>query len=151
MKIRSFTPSPALSPFPSVANSVPTLVSLLLNFVNWSNICNPLVLRPFGKMKILVSLSFPLFLSFSTSQFLIFYLYVCLVEVDSICLYYKLIIKPFLFCLWKLKAQCLHYVDDATLFPESQAGAVRGHSSFMLTVLPALCLIPENASNIGIQ
>lgn len=74
-------------------------------------------------------------------------------KVASICFYFVVVkLSLFYFSYKKLKAQFYNYVDDATLFPVSQA--VDGEEPELLlyvTALLSLCLPQGNASNISIR
>ena len=115
VRFNTYTPSLASFLFPSFANYVPIVVSLLLNLVNSSNICNLLLLRLFGE-----DISFPVFPPVppsSASQFLISFLSSRLMAFVSIL---KSLLSLSYFVCKTPKAQCLHYVDDITLLPVSQ-------------------------------
>ena len=95
------TPSLAHFLSPSVANSVPISVSLLLNFEILTNICNPILLGPFDKDSSVSCPPTPISVPFYLIISFLFSLCVYHIKVDRSYFYFAVIIKPFLFSLWK--------------------------------------------------
>lgn len=104
---------------PSVANSVPISVSLLLNFEILTNIYNPILLGPLIRIALFPAppppISVPVYLLIS----FLFYLCAYPIKVDSIYFYFAVIIKPFLFCLWKTQGPVFTLCSRCNLYPVS--------------------------------
>ena len=119
-----------------------------LNFVNWSNICNFLLLGPFGR----ALFSFP-FLFSSTSQFLSsFVLMFILSRLIACASILQSLLSLSYFFYKKPKVQCSLCADDITLLPMSLQYIMSNCSSFSMAMLWfSLGLSQDNVSNISIE